>query len=277
MFPSTFGIADGLRLQCHLTPPRSGTGSVSVILVHTLGDHHQSLPYRELIRQLSGRGMAVYAFDLRGHGRSPGPRVFIERWNDYRDDLQSFIEEVERTAPQTPIHLIGFGLGGLIVLDYAENRPAGLRGIVAIAPWLEIAGMSGWRRWLFGRLAKVAPKLQLDAGIDQTAIARDQVAVRRYISDPTFQRNTTPRLTVEIARAVTETQRMAGHLRLSVLLLQGSEDTIAPAHGSALFHANVGSWDKELRLYDGAYHNLLIENDRANVIDDIANWISRRT
>ena len=277
MFPSTFGIADGLRLHCHLTGPMRGTASVSVILVHTLGDHSQSLPYRELTRQLSNQGMAVYAYDLRGHGRSPGARVFIERWSDYRDDLQAFIEEVERTAPQTPIHLLGLGLGGLIVLDYAQNRPAGLRGVVAIAPWLEDAGMAGWRRWLLGRLAPFLPRLQLDAGLDYTGIARDQVAVRRYTSDPTYQRKTTPRLTLEISKAIAQTQRMAAHSRLSMLLLQGSEDPIAPATGSALFHANVGSWDKELRLYEGATHNLLIENDRAHVIEDIANWIARRT
>jgi|CXWL01.1.fsa_nt_gi alpha-beta hydrolase superfamily lysophospholipase len=276
MFPTTFGIADGLRLHCHLTPPLRGAASVSVILVHTLGDHHQSLPYRELTRQLSARGMAVYAYDLRGHGQSPGTRVYIDRFSDYRDDLQAFIEEVERTAPQTPIHLVGLGLGGLIVLDYAQNRPAGLRGVVAIAPWLEVAGMPNWRRWLLARLAPIAPKLGVNAGMDFSAVARDQVAVRRYTSDPSFQRKITPRLTQEIGKAIAETQRMAAHLRLSVLLLQGSADTIAPATGSALLHANIGSWDKELRLYDGALHNLLIETERANVIDDIHHWIARR-
>jgi len=276
MFPTTFTIADGLRLHAYPTESRSGPASASVILVHSLGDHAQSLPYRELARVLSSRGLSVYAFDLRGHGHSGGARVHINRFSDYRDDLQAFIEEVERAAPQLPIHLVGVGMGGLIALDYAQNRPAGLRGVVAVSPWLEITGMAKWRRWLLSRLAPLAPRLPLPTGADLSAIARDQIAVRRYISDPAFQRSITPKLTVEIGKAIVDTQNHASHLRLSVLLLQGSDDIFAPASGSERYHANLGSWDKELRLYDGAMHNLLIENERAHVYDDIHHWISRR-
>ncbi|MFH1765744.1 MAG: alpha/beta fold hydrolase, partial [Gemmatimonadota bacterium] len=44
----------------------------SLLLVHGLGEH--SGRYDAFARVLAEEGTSVFAFDLRGNGRSPGPR-----------------------------------------------------------------------------------------------------------------------------------------------------------------------------------------------------------
>ena len=69
--------------------------------MHGLKDY--SGRYAHLAAKLSARGYTVYAFDLRGHGRSAGPRVAPEHWTDYVDDLDRFLTEVEARVPGKPI------------------------------------------------------------------------------------------------------------------------------------------------------------------------------
>lgn len=60
MFPSAFTTPDRLRLSCYRPQPLTGSLRARVILVHGLGDHSRSLPYRLLAEALGGRRCAVY-------------------------------------------------------------------------------------------------------------------------------------------------------------------------------------------------------------------------
>ena len=63
--------ADGLRLYLRSWQPEDEAVAV-VCLVHGLGEH--SGRYTHLVDFLTKNGYALFALDLRGHGRSGGPR-----------------------------------------------------------------------------------------------------------------------------------------------------------------------------------------------------------
>ena len=56
--------------------------------------------------------------DLRGHGRSPGLRGHIDGWEDYREDLQSFLQWSPTWEPARPRFVLGHSMGSLVVLDF---------------------------------------------------------------------------------------------------------------------------------------------------------------
>lgn len=62
-------------------------------------------------------------------------------------------------------------------------------------------------------------------------------------------------------------------LRLPLLILHGAEDRIVPPSGSAEFFQKAGALDKQRRVYAGAYHNLFLETNRAQVFGDIVTWL----
>eukprot|EP00276_Gloeochaete_wittrockiana_P000778 CAMPEP_0184670528 /NCGR_PEP_ID=MMETSP0308-20130426/82581_1 /TAXON_ID=38269 /ORGANISM="Gloeochaete witrockiana, Strain SAG 46.84" /LENGTH=235 /DNA_ID=CAMNT_0027117297 /DNA_START=51 /DNA_END=758 /DNA_ORIENTATION=+ len=65
------------------------------------------------------RGYIVYAFSLRGHGKSQGT-VKGTRLKDYVEDLAKIVEKVTVTHGVHPI-LVGHSSGGTIALKYMEN------------------------------------------------------------------------------------------------------------------------------------------------------------
>lgn len=70
-----------------------------VILVHGHGNHSGGL--QNISERLLEHDYLAYAFDLRGHGKSPGVRGHIRKWEEYR-----FIELVghsNKKASLTPV------------------------------------------------------------------------------------------------------------------------------------------------------------------------------
>lgn len=107
---------DGTRLyEQSWLPPSPARGSL--ILVHGLKDH--SSRYDAIARQLNDAGFGVYAFDLRGHGKSDGRKVFVRSFDEYVQDLARFVRRVRERAGDRPVFLLGHSMGGAIVTLYA--------------------------------------------------------------------------------------------------------------------------------------------------------------
>lgn len=275
MFPTSFNTPDGLRLSCYGPQPLTGSPRARVILVHGLGDHSRSLPYRYLAEALSGRRCAVFGFDLRGHGQSEGVRMFANAWQDLRRDLHVFVELVQRESGG-PLFLVGLSLGGLLALNYAQHHLDGLAGVIAAAPAVDASGVPAAIRLAMPVLGRILLRASIDPGLDLAHISRDAAAAQEYTADPCFQTRTTPRLAAETLKAMAETRSLASRLTLPVLILHGEADTIVPPAGSAAFFAPLPGPDKARLTYPGAYHNLFIELNREQVFADIVSWIERR-
>src|SRR4051812_31918694 len=80
----TFQGRDGLSLYAQRWRPRTGEPHGVVVIHHGLADHSDR--YAGFAERLVHAGYAVWALDMRGHGRSAGPRVQIDRIDDVLDD-----------------------------------------------------------------------------------------------------------------------------------------------------------------------------------------------
>ncbi|MCI4360690.1 MAG: alpha/beta hydrolase, partial [Thermoplasmata archaeon] len=87
---------DGLALMGSSWRPSAPPRAV-LVLVHGLKDHTQR--YGALASRANSLGVAVYGFDLRGHGRSGGPRAWVRRFEEYLLDLDLVRQEVARRHP----------------------------------------------------------------------------------------------------------------------------------------------------------------------------------
>ena len=70
-----------------------------------------------------------------------------------------------------------------------------------------------------------------------------------------------------LARAGERFEREFGRITLPLLILHGTADKATRPDGSHQFHDEAGSADKELKLYEGHYHDLLNDFGREQVID----------
>jgi 3-oxoadipate enol-lactonase len=96
-----------------------------IVLVHGLGEDHRTW---ELQAPRLARRHRVVSYDVRGHGETPlGEADGTAR--QLRDDLIELLDELALG----PALLVGFSLGGVVVLSAAAERPDLASGVVAIA------------------------------------------------------------------------------------------------------------------------------------------------
>jgi alpha-beta hydrolase superfamily lysophospholipase len=268
-----FSGVGGLELYYQAWLPPAESRRAVLVNLHGLGDH--SGLYPSLAGYLPGQGVALYAFDMRGNGRSPGQRAYLSSWEEFRGDLQAFLGRVRETEPELPLFLLGNSLGGLVVLDYAIHHPQRLAGVIAAAAPLGPLGVPKFLMALGRIMSRVWPRFSLNVGMDLSGLARDPAVIEAVVADPLFHRRGTARLSTEVTTAIQRVRAMAGRLSVPLLLLHGSEDRMVPPDGSRAFFADVRHPDRQYREYPGAYHGLFADLDSAEVLADVARWIEQ--
>jgi len=127
---------DQLKLFAQAWTPEGEVKAV-LALVHGLGEH--SGRYQDVARTLNREGYALFGFDLRGHGRTEGPRGHFS-YTAALDDVDRLINEAQKLFPGKPVFLYGHSMGGNLVLYYAMKRmPTCLFGIISTSPALGTA------------------------------------------------------------------------------------------------------------------------------------------
>jgi len=269
---STFNGYNGIALYAQAWLPEARPRA-AVALVHGFGEH--SGRYANLVAALLPRGYAVHAYDLRGHGRSPGQRGLIMAWDEYREDTRAFLGTVRTAHPDVPSFLYGHSLGGLIVLDFVLHDPGGLRGVIASGPTLGPPAIAPILVAISRVLSSIAPRFSLEAGLEKPALSRDPAVPKAYAEDPLVHGRASARLGTELTRTLEWVNAHAGELRLPLLLLHGAADRIAPPAFSKHFFENVGGTDKTFLSPPGGFHEPHNDIDHAAVLAEVEAWIAR--
>jgi acylglycerol lipase len=266
-----FTAHDGLGLYEQWWLPEQEPVAV-VVLVHGINEH--SGRYAQLAEDLNRRSYAVYAMDLRGHGRSEGDRAMVRAFDDYLDDVDVLLERVIARQPGKPVFLLGHSMGGAIVALLGILRPPNVRGLILSAPAVQIGGgVFPVLRRLASFASKVWPTLRL-VRMGCRFISRDPNVVEAFRNDPLVFHGRFPvRTGAEILRAAKRIQTDAKRLTLPLLILHGTGDFATDPRGSRLLVARAGASDKTLRLYAGLYHEVFSEPEREQVVADLLAWL----
>ena len=95
--------------------------------------------------------------------------------------------------------------------------------------------------------------------------------------DPLIANEVQPAHTVaEMVRANERIGKEFPLLKLPVLIIHGTQDTVTKPSGSQFFFDTAGSADKTLKLYEGYFHDPLNDVGKDVVMDDINAWINAR-
>ncbi|MDF2387285.1 lysophospholipase [Nostoc ellipsosporum NOK] len=271
----TFKGVGGLELYYQSWQPQGKVKAVLAV-VHGLGAH--SSRYDNVVQHLVPKQYAVYSFDLRGHGRSPGQRGYIKAWAEFREDLQAFLKLIKIQQPESPIFLLGHSLGSVIVLDYVLRCPqeaSTLQGVITLAPALGKVGVSKTRLLIGHLLSRVWPRFTLNTGMDLSAGSRDEKVIAAYAEDKLRHTLGSARLATEFFATVAWVNAHAGDWQLPLLILQGGADRVTLPEGGKIFYEQVSCTDKQRVVYPEAYHELQSDLNYQEVMADLADWLER--
>jgi alpha-beta hydrolase superfamily lysophospholipase len=270
-----FQSADGLRLREQWWLP-NGAPKAAVILHHGLWDYSDY--YAPFAEELTKHNFTVYAFDIRGHGNSGGDRYFIKSFDEYISDLDVFLKRVQQRATGKPVFLFGHSLGGLISTTYVLANPKNdLRGVIISGAGLkEGHDVTPLLKKIVPILGSIAPKWpsykpNFNLG------SRDKSVVEKKLKDPLIDHKGLPaRAGAEGLRAIANAQANMEKFSAPVLIMHGTEDHWTNSEGSQQLAKRASSKDKTLKMYDGFYHELLTDTNKAVVWNDIIAWMDAR-
>jgi len=247
----------------------------TMVIVHGLGEH--SGRYGNPVAYFCPRGVAIYAMDNRGHGRSSGLRGHVDDFKDYLEDLAAFIEKVRKGFGREKLLLVGHSLGGLIAISYGLTFPESIQGLIISSPGLRPKQAPPVVKAIIGRvLSRIWPTLTLSNELDPQAISRDPRVVADYINDPLVHDRVSTRFYTEFLREAARVLAEAPSLRVPLLLMQAGADGLVDPEASKEFFSRAGPKDKTLKIYEKCYHELFNEPDKEQVFRDVEDWFRER-
>jgi alpha-beta hydrolase superfamily lysophospholipase len=289
---------DGSRVRYRVWLP-DGDVRGAVQIVHGASEH--SGRYGRLATGLTLRGLAVYAMDLRGHGRT-AESTGIGRFGGLGiegvlGDVQALHLVMSDQHPGVPRILLGHSMGSIIALAAAERDGDDLAGLalsgpIGVAPHLadsvtalEEAVAAGAADHALDALGAFNERFE-PARTRFDWLSRDSAEVDAYIADP-LSGDEMP-LTVAYAAGVfalavgAATPDAVAKLPdgLPVLLLSGELDPVGGADAvqvtalAQLFTER--GLPVEQHVYPEARHEVFNETNRDEVFADLLAWLDAR-
>lgn len=266
--------ADGVELHTRTLLPKTPP-QAAIVLIHGYAEHCGR--YGGVAHTFAKENTAVYTYDQRGYGRSGGPRAYVDRFDDYLDDLGQVLSFVRSQTPDLPLFLFGHSMGGLVALKYVLERGPSLQGLILSAPALNVnSNLAPFLRRLAQGLGRILPTLPTTRS-PEGAISRDPAVVTAAQNDPFNYHGRIPARTgAELLRAGRKVRGQMESLRTPFLLLHGTADLLVPPAGSRTLYQQAAATDKTFHLYEGLYHETFHEPEKEQVRDDLSTWIRER-
>ena len=274
-----FVAADGAPIAMTSWLPQTPDGAprepwAVVIGVHGMNDYsnafHLAAPY------WAADGIATYAYDQRGFGRSPGRGV----WGGdalMTEDLRTLTALVRQRYPRAIIAVAGVSLGGAVAIEaFASDRPPAADRLVLLAP-----AVWGWSSqpipyksalWL---TAHVVPAAVIEPPRFVTLNIRpsdNDDELRRMGRDPQMLWGTRTDALFGLVNTMQHAWAEVGDIKAPVLYLAGARDEIIPKTPMKQAARRLKPADRS-GYYAHGWHLLLVDHQAETVWRDVESFI----
>ena len=267
-----FNTFDGLSLFGQSWQPEDRPRAV-VCLVHGLREH--SGRYVHVADSLIQAGYTLISFDLRGHGKSEGPRGHTPSYGALMKDISSLLEVANKQFPQLPFFLYGHSLGGNLVLNYVLRRRSHLKGVIATAPWLRLAFEPPAFKIILGKITnQLYPAFSQKSGLDTKVLSHDPEVVHAYENDPLIHDHISARMFIGIYQSGHWALEHALEFSLPLLLMHGGADKIISVEASREFAGKITE-NCTFKIWDNLYHEIHNEPEKEEVFKFLIDWLDK--
>lgn len=263
---------DGTELFYRVwTPPVPTTKAL--LLFHR--GHEHSGRYAELVRELGLHDAWVFAWDARGHGRSPGERGDAPSFAAVVKDMDTFARHVAReygVAIEDTV-VIGHSVGAVAVAAWVHDYGRPTRAMVLVTPAFRVKLYVPFALPALRARLRMGGKSFITSYVRPRMLTHDPVEAERYASDPLISRNIATHILVELHDTATRLLADAGGIDTPTLLLSAGSDWVVKNAAQRRFFERLSSPVKQMATYAGFRHALLHEKDRREPIARIREFV----
>jgi alpha-beta hydrolase superfamily lysophospholipase len=267
---------DGAPLGLSAWVPPAGQETKAVIIgMHGMNDYGEATFYL-MGPWFAQRGVALFAYDARGFGRSPRRGV----WAGQRlmtEDLRTAINVARQTYPHATLAVVGDSMGSAETIAlFGGPNPPHVDRVILTAPavwgWSTMPAAYSIALWFsahtFPWKDVVPPR-----GVVRHITPSDNVAMLQRIGR---DRNMLFTTRIDAVYGLVNLMETASHrtstLTGDVAFLYGAHDQIIP-RASAVAAARRLPPSARTAVYANGYHMLIRDNDRELIYGDILSFI----
>ncbi|MGY5862431.1 MAG: alpha/beta hydrolase [Candidatus Thorarchaeota archaeon] len=266
---------DGTKMFMHVWLPSREKPRALLVAIHGIGSHGGDL--QGIGEFFAEKGLVVFAPDMRGFGHYSGLKGHVMNFEEFTEDIQNIIMQVKDRFFNTLTFLYGISLGGLEVIRYVAKYPRMVDGLMLACPAVsETLDIGLGTRILAELLSVLNVKKYFSNPSNPEDGTRSPEVVKRQEEDPLRFEPVTARFGISALKASKDAFHAAPQITLPVLLQQAGDDKLVSPEKSKAFFDNLKSEDKTWRLYEGLYHALPDEPEKAMVFGDMNAWLEKR-
>jgi acylglycerol lipase len=254
-----------------------GEARAVLLFVHGLAEH--SGRYVHVMEFFAERGFDCWAVDYRCHGKSPGLRVHIDRFDEFLTDIGAARRLVRTENPDPPFFLIGHSQGGLLVLRNTLDQPEGLDGIIVSSPFVGLhpdAAPPAPLQVVANIVSTFLPKQMFSKVADPSFLSRDPRVAEAYLADPMVSRTVSARWFTEVQKAQADTRARAAGLSVPALVMQSGDDRLVDPATTRAWAADAPAELVDYVEWEGFYHEMFNEPEQVQVFERMMKWLEER-
>ena len=259
----TFATHDGVALFYRRWKATAAQARGAIVLFHRGHEHSGRMGH--LPAELDLPDFDFFAWDARGHGRSPGARGDSPSFGTSVRDVQTFIAHIgERYgfAPES-IALIAQSVGAVVAATWVHDYAPPIRGMVLASP--------AFRVKLYVPLALPGLRLMralrgnffVKSYVKARLLTRDAARAESYDTDPLIARSISVNILLGLQQTSDRIVADAQAITVPTQLLLSERDWVVDDRPQHAFFDRLGSATKEKHALKGFYHDTLGERDRA--------------
>jgi lysophospholipase len=246
-----------------------------LVITHGQGEHSSS--YERVVEALKDLDISVYAWDLRGHGRSEGQRGYARQFEDYVRDFETFLQHLKSEKNLYPEHLIllGHSMGGLIqLMTLLANPHWSFRGQVLSSPMLGVAVQVPMIKDVAALIfSNLLPQLTLDNEIRTTDLTRDPEILKEFEMDVLRHHRISSGVYLGAVTAIEILRQKIQQITAPTLWQIPEVDPVVGSENSKAMFRRLGSTQKILCQYPDRKHEIYNDLGREQVFEDLRNFI----
>lgn len=243
-----------------------------IVALHGMNDYGHFID--DAAKAWQAKGIATYAYDQRGFGRTEGNG----RWPGHdimASDARVFVSLVRARHPGTRLFLLGESMGGAVATLAASREGLDVDGVVLVSPaywgWSNLDLLKRSALWTAMQLA---PGGHLSGRGLNIRPSDNETMLIALGSDPFVIKRTRVDATYGLVTLMDEAWKAAPQVRVPTWVLYADDDEVVPS-GPIVEAAHAMPGLKRLIGYKDGYHMLLRDLGAKRVWDEIAKDVTQ--
>ena len=272
----TFRAHDGVELFYRHWPAASGAPRGAIVMFHRGHEHSGRMAH--LADELDLRDFAVFAWDARGQGRSPGQRGFSPSIGTSVRDVQTFIDHIEAAYgfAANDIAVVAQSLGAVLVAAWAHDYAPDIRCMVLASPAFRVKLYVPFARTGLKVMQKLRGHFFVNSYVKARFLTHDPERIASFNADPLIARPIAVNILLALYETADRVVADAKAITIPTQLLISGADFVVHHGPQHRFFERLGAPIKERHVLPGFYHDTFGETDRHLAVEKARAFILAR-